>query len=235
MEEIRAEKKLTIKDLPQEERPRERMREYGADKLSNSELLAIILRTGFKDETVIHLAERILYQAGGLRFLPEYTLEELQQIKGMGLAKSVQIKAALELGRRIAASLKPANNVFTSPQDVAAFLKEEMRYYKKEYFKIILLNTKNQVISVDDISVGSLNSSIVHPREIFNPSVKKSAATLILVHNHPSGDPSPSREDLEVTKRLVEGGKILGIKILDHIVIGENSYFSFKEKCLMED
>ncbi len=211
------------------------MKEFGADKLSNTELLAIILRTGYKNETVIHLAERILYQAGGLRFLPEYTLEELQQIKGMGLAKSVQIKAALELGRRIGASLKPANAAFTSPQEVAAFLKEEMRYYKKEYFKIILLNTKNQVISVEDISVGSLNSSIVHPREIFNPSVKKSAAALILVHNHPSGDPSPSREDLEVTKRLVEGGKILGIKVLDHIVIGENSYFSFKEKGIMED
>lgn len=211
------------------------MKAFGADRLSNTELLAIILRTGYKNETVLHLAERILHQAGGLRFLPDYTLEELQQIKGLGLAKAVQIKAALELGRRLAASLRPVNSAFTSPQDVADFLKEEMRYYKKEYFKIILLNTKNQVIAVEDISVGSLNSSIVHPREIFSPSIKKSAASLILVHNHPSGDPAPSREDLEVTKRLSEGGKILGIKILDHIVIGESSFFSFKEKGLLED
>lgn len=224
-----------MKDLPPEERPRERMQAFGADKLSNTELLAIILRTGYKDETVIHLAERILHRGGGLRFLPDFTLEELQQIKGVGLAKAVQIKAALELGRRLAASMRPSSTAFSSPQDVAAFLKEEMRYYKKEYFKIILLNTKNQVIAVEDISVGSLNSSIVHPREIFNPSIKKSAASLILVHNHPSGDPTPSREDMEVTKRLAEGGKILGIKVLDHIVIGENSFFSFKEKGLMED
>lgn len=228
-------KKLTLKDLPQEERPRERMRELGADKLSNTELLAIILRTGHSNETAMHLAERILHQAGGLRYLPDFTLEELQQIKGVGLAKAVQVKAALEMGRRMAVSLKPDAATFSSPQEVAAYLREEMRYYKKEYFKIMLLNTKNQVISLEDVSVGSLNSSIVHPREIFNPAVKKSAASVILVHNHPSGDPSPSREDLEVTKRLVEAGKIMGIKILDHIVIGENSYFSFKEKGLLDD
>jgi DNA repair protein RadC len=209
------------------------MQKLGAEKLSNTELLAIILRTGSKDVSVIRLAEHILHRAGGLRFLPDYSLEELQQLKGMGPAKAVQLKAALELGRRMVVAAKPAGVSFTSPQDVAAFLMEEMRYYQKEYFKTILLNTKNHVIAVEDISVGSLNSSIVHPREIFNPAVKKSAASLILVHNHPSGDPSPSREDMEVTTRLVEGGKILGIKILDHIVIGEGNYCSFKEKGLI--
>ncbi len=226
---------MTLKDLPQEERPRERMRDLGAERLSNTELLAIILRTGHRAETAMHLAERILHEAGGLRFLPDYTLEELQQIKGVGLAKAVQIKAALEVGRRLAASARPGTPAFSSPREVAAYLKEELRYYKKEYFKIILLNTKNQLISLEDVSVGSLNSSIVHPREIFNPCVKKSAAAVILVHNHPSGDPSPSREDLEVTKRLVEAGKIIGIKVLDHMIIGESSYFSFKEKDLLVD
>lgn len=228
------EKKMTIKDLPLEERPREKMKEQGAGRLSNAELLAIILRTGYREETAIHLAEKVISCAGGLRFLPDYTLEELQKIKGIGLAKAVQIKAALELGRRIAASFRPKTLSLSSPQEVAGFLMEEMRYYRKEYFKIILLNTKNQIISLEDISVGSLNSSIVHPREIFNVPIKKSAAAIILVHNHPSGDPHPSREDLEVTTRLVDAGKILGISVLDHIIVGEKSYFSFKEKGLLD-
>lgn len=233
-EEVKAKKKLTIKDLPQQERPRERMKELGAEKLSNAELLAIILRTGHHEETALHLAERILSQAGGLRYLPDFTLEELQQIKGIGLAKAVQIKAAVELGRRLASALRPETLSLNSPWQVAEFLMEEMRYYPKEYFKVILLNTKNQIISIEDISVGSLNSSIVHPREIFNLPVKKSAASVILIHNHPSGDPTPSREDMEVTRRLVEAGKILGISVLDHIIVGEKRYISFKEKGLMD-
>jgi DNA repair protein RadC len=219
--------------LPLEERPREKMKEQGAEKLSNAELLAILLRTGYRETTALHLAERIISQAGGLRFLPDYTLEELQEIKGIGLAKAVQIKAALELGRRMASALRPASLSLSSPQEVANFLMEEMRYYQKEYFRAILVNTKNKIISLEDISVGSLNSSIVHPREIYNLAVKKSAAAVILVHNHPSGDPTPSREDLEVTKRLVEAGKILGINVLDHIIIGEGRYLSFKEKGLL--
>jgi DNA repair protein RadC len=195
--------------------------------------LAIILRTGHREETAIHLAERVLSQAGGLRYLPDYSLEELQEIKGIGLAKAGQIKAALELGRRMASTLREEGVQIGSPQDVANFLMEEMRYYHKEYFKIILLNTKNKIISIEDISVGSLNSSIVHPREIFNPAVKKSAAALILVHNHPSGDTQPSNEDMEVTKRLIEAGKVLGINILDHIIVGEGRYLSFKERGLI--
>jgi DNA repair protein RadC len=226
-------KKLTIKDMPLEERPRERMKVIGAGKMSNAELIAILLRTGYHEETAIRLAERVISQAGGLRYLPDYTLEELQEIKGIGLAKAVQIQAALELGRRMSSTLRPENFLLSSPQEVASFLMEEMRYYRKEYFKIILLNTKNHIISVEDISIGSLNSSIVHPREIFNLPVKKSAASIILVHNHPSGDPTPSREDLEVTKRLVEAGNLLGINVLDHIIVGEGKFLSFKEKGLI--
>lgn len=219
--------------MPLEERPRERMKEIGAGKMSNVELLAILLRTGYHKETAIRLAERVISQAGGLRFLPDYTLEELQEIKGIGLAKAVQIQAALELGKRMSSTLRPESLLLNSPREVANFLMEEMRYYRKEYFKIILLNTKNHIISVEDISIGSLNSSIVHPREIFNLPVKKSAASIILVHNHPSGDPSPSREDLEVTRRLVEAGNLLGINVLDHIIVGEGKFLSFKEKGLI--
>lgn len=209
------------------------MKELGAEKLSNAELLAILLRTGCRDETAVHLAERVLYHAGGLRSLPGCTLEELQVLKGIGLAKAVQIKAAVELGKRMAAAVHEGGSSLTSPGDVAGLLMETMRYYSKEYFKIVLLNTKNQVISIEDVSVGSLNSSIVHPREIFNLPVKKSAASVILVHNHPSGDPTPSREDLEVTGRLVEAGKILGIDVLDHVIIGERRYLSMKEEGLL--
>lgn len=219
--------------MPLEERPRERMKGLGAGSLSNAELLAIILRTGYKEESVVRLAERIIARAGGLRFLPELTLEELQKIKGIGLAKAVQIKAALELGKRMVMSIRPEGISLTSPREVADFFMEEMRFYKKEYFRIVLLNTKNQLISFEDISVGSLNASIVHPREIFYYPIKKSAAAIILVHNHPSGDPTPSREDLDVTKRLVEAGEILGIKVLDHIIVGEGRHLSFKEKGLI--
>lgn len=228
-----ADKKITIKDLPLEERPRERMQELGAGSLSNAELLAIILRTGYREESAIRLAERILFQSEGLRYLPEMTLEELQKIKGVGPVKAVQIKAALELGRRMILSIKQEGLSLTSPGEVANYLMEEMRFYNKEYFKIVLLNTKNQLISFEDISVGSLNASIVHPREIFHYPIKKSAAAIILVHNHPSGDPTPSREDLDVTKRLVEAGEILGIKVLDHIIVGEGRHLSFKEKGLI--
>ncbi|HHU76191.1 MAG TPA: DNA repair protein RadC [Firmicutes bacterium] len=209
------------------------MRALGAGSLSNAELLAIILRTGYRQESVIRLAERVLFQSEGLRHLPNLTLEELQAIKGIGPAKAVMIKAALELGRRLVLSIRQEGISLTTPGEVANFLMEEMRFYNKEYFKIVLLNTKNQLISLEDISVGSLNASIVHPREIFHYPIKKSAAAIILVHNHPSGDPTPSREDLEVTKRLVEAGEILGIKVLDHIIVGEGRHLSFKEKGLI--
>ena len=213
---------MTIKDLPSEERPRERMKELGARKLSNAELLAIIIRTGYREETALHLAERIISRAGGLRFLPDFTLEELQETKGIGLAKAVQIKAALELGRRMTSSLRPKGHSLSSPREVADFLMEEMRYYRKEYFKIVLLNTKNQVISVEDISVGSLNSTIVHPRDIQSSDTEK--CSFVILTNHPSGDPSPSREDFEITERLVEAGKILGIAVWTTLSSGKGVY-----------
>ncbi|MHB1421230.1 MAG: RadC family protein [Bacillota bacterium] len=217
---------LTIKDLPAELRPRERMLSAGAEALSNAELLAIILRTGSPVATALDLARDILSKPEGMRFLIEATVQELNNIKGIGLAKAAQLKAAVELGKRITVIDKEEKPAIRSPLDAANLVMEEMRFLDREHFRCILLNTKNRVIRVETVSVGSLNSSIVHPREVFKSPVRHSAAAIILVHNHPSGDPTPSREDLEVTRRLVEAGKILGIDVLDHIIIGNRGYQS---------
>lgn len=225
--------RLTLKDLPAEERPRERLWKYGPEVLSNAELLAIIIRTGNRNETALALAQRMLSELGqgeGLNFLVDATVEELTKVKGISMAKACAIKAAVELGKRIG-GIKSIDKVFIrSPRDVANLLMNEMRYLKKEYFRTIQLNVKNQVLAVEDISVGSLNSSIVHPREVFKGPIRRSSAAIILIHNHPSGDPSPSREDIEVTRRLYEAGKLLGIDVLDHIIIGDGIYTSLKEK-----
>mgnify|MGYP000318124722 FL=1 len=227
---------ILMKDIPQEERPRERLLRFGAQVLSDAELLAVLLRTGTRSESALVLAQRILKGDGGisgLAYVVNSTVEELSKIKGIGLAKAVQIKAAVELGRRISRYSGGQQVTITSPLDVKALLMEEMRFLEKEHFKAILLNTKNHVISIEDISVGSLNSSIVHPREVFKPAIKRSSASIILVHNHPSGDPVPSKEDIEVTSRLVDAGNILGINVLDHIIIGNNSILSLREQGLM--
>ncbi|NLA11311.1 MAG: DNA repair protein RadC [Firmicutes bacterium] len=222
-----------IRDLPAEERPREKMKALGAEALSNAELLAILLRTGSDRESALQLAVRLLSQSGGLRNLPGLSLEDMQEIRGVGPAKAAQLKAALEIGRRLATMPPDQAESITSPQRAAALVMEELRYKKKEHFVILLLNTKNHLLSREEISVGSLSASIVHPREIFKIPLRKSAASIILVHNHPSGDPSPSQEDLEVTRRLVEAGNLLGIAVRDHLVIGDGCYFSFKEKGLL--
>lgn len=227
---------LTIKDLPEGERPRERLLKYGAENLTDAELLAIIIRTGSRSETAVNLSQRLLLGekgVNGLRFLVEASIEELGKIKGIGIAKAAQIKAAIEIGKRLASLNQSERPVIKYPGDVRNLLMEEMRYLDKEYFKIILLNIKNQVIHVEDVSVGSLNSSIVHPREIFKIAIRRSSAALILVHNHPSGDPTPSGEDVEITRRLVESGKLLGIDVLDHVIIGDGRYTSLKEKGLI--
>jgi DNA repair protein RadC len=231
--QVAKEEGLTIKDLPLEERPREKLKKLGAGALSNAELLAILLRTGVQNESAVHLAARLLSRSGGLRALPDISLEEMEEIKGVGPVKAVLIKAALELGRRLATTPRGEAGSITNPRQAAELFMEELRYEKKEHFKVLLLNTKNHVIAKEEVSVGSLNASIVHPREIFNTPLRKSAASVILVHNHPSGDPSPSQEDLEVTRRLVDAGNILGIAVRDHLIIGDGCFFSFKEKGLL--
>ena len=222
----------TIKNLPEEERPRERLARHGASVLSNAELLAILLRTGTREESAISLAHRILVQEQGLRYLADSNVEQLSAINGIGKAKAAQIKAAIELGKRLAAFEPGADKPLKCPQDVAALLMEEMRYLKKEHMKLVLLNVKCNLISVEEISVGSLNASIVHPREVFNPAIRKSSASIIMVHNHPSGDPAPSSEDISITARIAEAGKLIGIELVDHIIIGDGKYISMKEKGL---
>jgi DNA repair protein RadC len=206
------------------------MLQYGAQALSNAELLAILLRTGTISESAVGLAQRLLAESGGLRQLVEMSANELMKIKGIGLAKALQIKAGIELGRRIARSVQDSAVTIRSPRDVSDLLMEDLRYLKKEHFVCLFLNTKNHVIGQETLSIGSLNASIVHPREVFVAAIKRSSASIICVHNHPSGDPTPSREDIEITKRLSEAGRLIGIDVLDHIIIGDRTFVSLKEK-----
>ena len=166
----------------------------------------------------------------GIGYLSHVTVEELTKIKGIGQCKAAQIIAAIELGKRLSSSSGDDKLKVDSPLVIAELLMEEMRYLTKEHFKIAILDTKNQIISIENISIGNLNASIVHPREVFNIAIKRSANSIILVHNHPSGDPTPSTEDINITHRLIDAGNIIGIKVLDHIIIGDNKYISFKQK-----
>ncbi|HHZ03131.1 MAG TPA: DNA repair protein RadC [Tissierellia bacterium] len=223
----------TIKSIPKEDRPQEKLLKYGASTLSNSELIAIILRTGTKEENVIMLSQRILKEdEKGLRNIAEGTLEKFKSYKGINDVKAAKLMAVAELSKRMS-TLKIEKVKISSPGDAAAIMMEEMRYYQKEHFKIILLDTKNNIKKISEISVGSLNSSIVHPREVFHQAVANLASSIILVHNHPSGECEPSHEDIVLTNRLDECGKILGIKVLDHIIIGDGVFFSFKEEGLL--
>lgn len=223
---------IGIKELPEEERPRERLIKYGAAALSNAELLAVLIRTGTKNESALGLSYRLLKQAEGLRFLCSCTAQELSSINGIGIAKASQLKAAIELGKRLSGTAGRSEMTVKTPEDAADILMEEMRYLKKEHMKLLLLNVKCGLISIEDVSVGSLNSSIVHPREIFIPAIKKSSASIILAHNHPSGDPTPSQEDINVTRRVSEAGKIIGIELVDHVIIGDGKFVSLRGKGL---
>lgn len=221
---------LMIRDFPEDQRPRERLLSDGPESLSNHELLAILLRTGTRDESVLQLSYRLLNHFEGLRQLKDATVEEITSIKGIGAAKAVQILAALELGRRINKLRYEERYVIRSPEDGAKYVMEDLRFLSQEHFVCLYLNTKNQVIHRKTVFIGSLNASIVHPREVFKEAIKRSAASIICAHNHPSGDPTPSREDIEVTKRLVECGRMIGIELLDHLIIGEQKFVSLKEK-----
>ncbi|NLB89411.1 MAG: DNA repair protein RadC [Syntrophomonadaceae bacterium] len=218
--------------MPITMRPREKMLSQGENSLSESELLAIILGMGTKDMTALELADTLLIKYKNLRNIKEASIDELIKQRGIGLAKAVQIKAAFELGKRVAISSQYKKYI-KSPDDVKNMVMEEMRYFDREHFRAIYLDRKGGVIFMKDISIGGLHSSIVHPREVFKEAVKNSAASIILVHNHPSGDPSPSSEDIEITKRLIDAGNLMGIPILDHIIIGDNIYTSLKAKNLI--
>lgn len=222
-----------IMDLPQNERPRERLLRYGPESLSNSELIAILLRTGVSKENVLSLSSRILKQSGGLNKLLSCNAEEIMKLRGIGEAKASQIIAAGELAKRFKSFKSGDLYIIKCPKDAADLVMEEMRCFKKEHLRVIMLNVKNMVISVSDISIGSLNSSIVHPREVFSEAIRKNSASIIICHNHPSGNCTPSKEDIKVTERLDECSKILGIDLLDHIIIGDGKYISLKEKNIL--
>lgn len=235
-----------VKDLPPEERPRERLLARGPGALSNADLIAILIGSGSgrHRESALELARRVLAHgrdaspgdqkhAGGLEWLAAARPEDLCQIPGIGPAKAAQLTAAVELGRRLAAARPPRPRV-RCPADVSRLVMAGMRDLDREHFYVVLLNTKHYVVGVELISIGTLNGSMVHPREVFRAAIRRGAAALILVHNHPSGDPSPSPEDVQVTRRLVEAGRLLGMDVLDHVIIGDNRYVSLREQGLVD-
>ena len=220
---------LVIRDLPANERPRERMEQYGPEALSTAELLAIVLRVGSRGESAVRLAERLLSEFGGLAGIARARVPQLSALTGMGLAKAAQLKAAFELGKRLAMSAEGPKPVVSTAHEAAKLVMEDLRYRQQECLAAIFLDTRNQVICVRTITVGTLTGSPAHPREIFREALAQGCAHLIICHNHPSGDPSPSRDDISLTTRLVQVGELMGIPVLDHIIIGDGKYVSVKE------
>jgi DNA repair protein RadC len=224
-----------IKDWPEADRPRERLLNNGAATLSDTELLAIVLRNGNAStgESAIDHARLLLGKFGGLKGIDEASIAELTGIKGIGTAKAAEIKASLEIARRLGGAKWQAGEPLRSAEDVFRHFHESLAREKRELFYVVLLNNKNKKIRDVKISEGSLTASLVHPREVYNPVIRESAAAVIFVHNHPSGDPAPSPEDIEITRRLKEVGEVMGVRVLDHVVIGHERYFSFSDRGLL--
>lgn len=220
--------KVGIKDLPLPEQPRERLIRFGPRVLSNSELLAIIMRTGTREENVLNLANRLLKEHD-IKALSQVDVAELKKILGIGEAKACQIISTFELSKRLGAYHEERNIIIKDAKDVADLFMERFRNLKREYFRVVLLDSKNKLINYQTVSLGDLNKSIAHPREIFKSAIKNSASRIILVHNHPSGDPTPSEADRQLTERLIEAGRLLGISVLDHIIIGDGKWWSWQE------
>lgn len=228
-------KSFTIHDLPIYERPRERLQKFGAEALSAQEILALILGRGIGGESVMVTAQRLLSQFGSIKGIAGASLEELAQVRGIGLAKASQIKAAFELANRLEGypelGKKP---VVKTPDDVVSLVRGRLKGKKKEHFLALLLDTRGQLIKISEISIGSLDSSIVHPREVFKEAISASAASVVFAHNHPSGVPEPSEDDVKLTERLAETGEVMGIEVLDHIIISDNNYVSLKREGLLK-
>lgn len=222
-------KKLKVKDLPKSERPRERLLKVGAAALSDSELLAIVLRAGSKKENILDLSRRLVKDYN-LKSLSQITVNQLSKTFGIGQAKACQIVACFELGRRLAAYSENPKITIEEPANVVKIMGPKLRSLDKEYFVCLLLDSRKRLIKKETIFIGTLNASVTHPREIFKTAIAASAAGIILVHNHPSGDSAPSKEDIEFTLQLIEAGKLLEIEVLDHVIIGDKNFFSFKEQ-----
>ncbi|MBI3942212.1 MAG: DNA repair protein RadC [Chloroflexi bacterium] len=221
-----------IRDLPDGERPRERLATYGPSALSTAELLAILLRVGIQGENVISLATRLISTFGGLRGLARASFTDLCNVRGLGQAKAAQLKAALEIGYRMQWEAPEERPQIKNPTDVANLLMLEMSALDHEQLRVILLDTKNRVMAVHTIYKGSLNASMIRISELFRDAIKANAASVVIVHNHPSGDPTPSTEDVRVTVQIIQAGKLLDIEVLDHIVLGYQRYVSLKERGL---
>ncbi len=224
---------MGLKQWPASERPREKLLKYGVTSLSNAELLALIVRSGTKEGSALSLAEEILAQEQGLVSLYSMGPEEYSRIKGIGVATACTLTAAVELGKRIAAAPKQERITVDGPEQIADLFMEQLRSLEKEVFQVVHLNTKNEITSIENVSVGDLNSSSAAPREVFHNAIRRSSSAVVLVHNHPSGDPEPSQADILLTTRLVEAGKLLGIRVLDHIIIGDGVFVSLKHLSLM--
>lgn len=230
---MEAKKSFTIHDLPVSERPRERLQKFGAEALSAPEILALILGRGIAGESVMTTAQRLLSRFGNLKGIAVATVEELSQVRGIGLAKAAQIQAAFELGNRLEEYSEVGKKpLMKTPENIVAMMKGRLKNKKKEHFLALLLDTRNRLIKVAEISIGSLDTSIVHPREVFKEAIAASAAAIIFVHNHPSGDPEASEDDIKLTKRLAEAGDIMGIDVLDHVIIGDKTFLSLKREGL---
>jgi DNA repair protein RadC len=225
---------FTVRDLPKPERPRERLQKLGPDALSSQELLALVIGRGIPKKSVMTIAQELLARFGNVKAIGRASIEELSQIKGIGIAKAAQIKACFELGKR--EELEPPERIpfdIKNPEAVVKAIRADVQDKAKEHFKLLLLNSRNKVLRISTISIGILTTSLVHPREVFKEALLHSAASVVLAHNHPSGDPEPSEDDLKITRKLVESGKILGIEVIDHLILGENNFYSFREKGLI--
>lgn len=227
---------MKMNDMPLWEKPREKMMKHGVESLSTAEVLAVILRTGTRKKSAMELAVELLaMNRGGLRYLADCSVEELRQIDGLGDAKICELMAAIELGKRMASLPAQERPQIRCSDDIAEMFMERLRYKKKEYFKCLLINARGEIIEESDVSIGDLTSSSSHPREVFSNAVRRSAGSVAFVHNHPSGNPEPSQADIEQTKRLCQAGKLLGIPVIDHVIIGDGSYVSMKYMGYLED
>jgi len=222
-----------MREMPEEERPRERLARLGADVLRDAELLAILFRTGTKKQGAVALGEQTLRQFGGLRQLSQASVEELKEVPGLGAVKAVELKAALELGKRLATFSAHERPKITTSEDVARLLMVRFKDLEGEHFQSVLLNTKSEVMKIVEVSKGSLDETLCHPRDVLRQAVRENAAKIIICHNHPSGNPEPSKADIEATERIVEAGKIVGIPVVDHIIFGDGRWVSLKARELM--
>ncbi|MCF2554898.1 RadC family protein [Faecalicatena contorta] len=225
----------TMKEIPCMERPYEKCERRGAESLSDVELLAVLLRTGTRGENALGLAERILYHAGenGILSIHQFSKERLMQIKGIGKVKALQLSCISELAKRLAKASAEETLKFSSPDSIARYYMEDLRHEKQEIMKLLMLNGKSKLIGETNISKGTVNAALITPRELFIEALQKNAVSIVIMHNHPSGDPTPSREDRLITRRIQESGALIGIELLDHIIIGNNCYISFREEGML--